>query len=673
MTMSRQLTFRYLALLLVAGCASPQSSSNVSGPQPKPVPEARAPRTSAQASGQRAESTKAWALPLWPEFDAAVARGTRTTTGQPGPNYWQQGASYKLEAEMNPVAKRLSGTGTITYQNNSPDELAVLYVQAYNNLFAPQAKRNTEVLAALGGIRFTRVQAGRTVLDSTAAGVGFSVTGTVMQIRLPEPVGPGKSIELSFDWNLRIAPDGPRGGQDRETYVLSYWYPQMAVYDDVGGWQVDQYLGNAEFYMGYADYDVALTVPAGWLVTSTGELTNADEVLAEETRRRLAQARSSGTVVNVVRQQERGAGKSTTEGNDGKLTWRYRANNVRDVTWATSNLYLWDAVGVETGDVNGDGRPDTTLVESFYRPDRLRDGWHESARYGAKAISVYSKALWPYPWPHMSVVDGPPSCGGMEYPMLTCIGGSFNARSLFDVEAHEIAHMWFPMMVGSDEKRYAWQDEGMAQFFQAAAIREEFPTADDEGESRRNYVEAVRYIGETELMRHGDRYPNYTEYGVASYFKAATALVALRGVIGDSTFARALREYGRRWIYRHPTPLDFFETVNDVAQQDLDWFWRSWYYETWKLDLAIDNAMIVGDSLDVQIENRGRVPMPVLLVAQNQKGERTRVTVPVDVWLSGTKRATVRMAIPTGFTRVEIDPDEQFPDLDRTNNTWPRR
>ena len=673
MTMPFRLPYRTLALLLVAGCASPQSST-MAGPQPKPVPEARPPRTSASAGGQRAESLKAYALPLWPEFDVAVAKGTRTGNGQPGPNYWQQGASYRLEAEVSPVAKRLTGTGTITYRNNSPDELPVLYVHAYNNLFSPQAKRNTEVLSALGGIRFTRVQADRTVLDSTAApGAGYTVTGTVMQIRLPEPLGPGKSIELGFDWNLRIAPDGPRGGQDRETYVLSYWYPQVAVYDDVVGWQADQDLGNAEFYMGYADYDVALTVPAGWLVTSTGELTNADDVLSAQTRRRLDEARTTGNVVNVVRQQERGVGKSTTDGPEGKLTWRFRANSVRDVTWATSNLYLWDAVAVDVGDVSGDGRPDTTMVQSFYRPDRLRDGWRESARYGARAISVYSRALWPYPWPHMSVVDGPPSCGGMEYPMLTCIGGDFTARSLFDVEAHEIAHMWFPMMVGSDEKRYAWQDEGMAQYLQAAAIRAEFPTADDEGESRRNYIEAVRYVGETELMRHGDRYPNYTEYGVASYFKAATALVALRGVIGDSTAARALREYGRRWMYKHPTPRDFFNTVSDVAQQDLDWFWRSWYYETWKLDQAIDDATIVGDSLDVQVENKGRMPLPVLLVAQNQKGEKTRVTVPVDVWLIGTRRASVRMAIPQGFTRVEIDPDEQFPDVDRTNNTWPRR
>jgi hypothetical protein len=543
-------------------------------------------------------------------------------------------------------------------------------------MFEPDARRNTEVLAALGGVTFTRVAVNgdelRTRLPA-ATEPGFFVSGTVMTIRLPAPLAPQDSVVLDFGWNLRIAPDGPRGGQDRETYVLSYWYPQMAVYDDVSGWQVDQYLGNAEFYMGYADYDVALTVPAGWLVAATGALMNAEEVLSEESRRRLATVPGSTSVVQIVKQDERAPGRSTLAGEGGKLTWKFRATNVRDVTWAASNLYLWDAISAPVGDLDGDGRVDSTIVSSLYRPDRLRDGWRESARYGARSVGVFSQALWPYPWPHMTVVDGPASCGGMEYPMLTCIGGSWNPRSLFDVIAHEIAHMWFPMMVGSDEKRFAWMDEGLAQYLQASAIKAEFPNANDLEESRRNYIEAVRYMGETELMRHGDRYPNYNEYGVASYFKPATLLMALGGVVGDSAVARGLREYGRRWLWKHPTPRDFWNTMSDVAGTDLDWFWRSWYYETWKLDQAIDDAVQVGDSLDVMVENKGKALMPVRLVARNAKGEVTEAVIPVDAWFTGAKKVTVRMAIPAGFTRVEIDPDERFPDVDRTNQVWPRR
>ena len=657
-----------------AACSTAPASS-VAGPVPRSAPAAPAtPTPPPKAAQTRAESTRAYALPTWAPFDTAIVRGTRTRTGEPGPAYWQQRAEYHLEAELNQVSKRLNGRGTITYHNNSPDTLPTIYIQAYGNLFAPEAKRNTPVLASLGGIIFTKVAVEGRALDSSALGAGWTVTGTVMALRLPKPLLPGTSVELEFGWNLRIPPDGPRGGQDRETYVLSYWYPQVAVYDDVNGWQIDQYLGNAEFYMGYGDYDVALTVPEGWLVGSTGTLQNPEEVLSDSTRARLARAHAGGSVVSIVPDNGRGAGKATQKGKDGKLTWRFKAENVRDVTWATSNLYLWDATTAAVGVREGSSVPDTTMIYSFYRTDARRSGWGESATYASRAITIFSKVLWPYPYPHMTVVDGPSSCGGMEYPMMTCIGGDWNERTLFDVEAHEIAHMWFPMQVGSDEKRYAWMDEGMAQYFQSIAIDAQFPDADDVGENRRNYVGAVRYGKETEMMRYGDKYPDYNAYGIASYFKPATVLVALGGVISDSTVLRGIREYGKRWNGRHPMPNDFWNTMNEVSGQDLDWFWRTWYYETWKLDQAIDGVVRANsDTLVITVENKGRAPMPVLLVARGASGDTTNLTVPVDVWFQGEKKVAVRMAVPQDFTRLEIDPTQRFPDADRSNQSWPQR
>lgn len=664
-----------LGSALVAACSTPKASS-VAGPVPRtaPAPAPAKPPAPAKSQPTRAESTRAYARPAWVAFDSAVERGTRTRTGEPGPAYWQQRAEYRLEAELNQVSKRLNGRGIVTYHNNSPDTLPVVYIQAYGNMFAPEAKRNTPVLAALGGIIFTKVAVEGRALDSSALGAGWTVNGTVMALRLPKPLLPGTSVELEFAWNLRIPPDGPRGGQDRETYVLSYWYPQVAVYDDVNGWQIDQYLGNAEFYMGYGDYDVSLTVPEGWLVASTGTLQNPEEVLSDTTRARLERARAGSAVVSVVPEAGRGVGKATMKGKDGKLTWKYKAENVRDVTWATSNLYLWDATTAPVGVREGSSTPDTTMIYSFYRPDARRSGWGESATYGSRSIAIFSKVLWPYPYPHMTIVDGPASCGGMEYPMLTCIGGDWNERTLFDVEAHEIAHEWFPMQVGSDEKRYAWMDEGMAQYFQSVAIDKQFPDADDVGENRRNYIGAVRYGKETELMRYGDKYPDYNAYGIASYFKPATVLVALGGVIGDSTMMQGLREYGRRWSGKHPMPSDFWDTMNEVSGQDLDWFWLTWYYETWKLDQAIDEVVRANpDTLVITIENKGKAPMPVLLVARGASGATTTMTVPVDVWLTGEKKTTVRMAVPQDFTRLEIDPAQRFPDADRSNQTWPHR
>jgi hypothetical protein len=667
---------RLFLLVLAAACGGSPAPATAPAPSARPArtePAAR-PADVPAATGGSGATSGAYALPQWPAFEAAVQRGTRSRTGAPGPKYWQQYATYRLEAELVPTTKRLTARGTITYENRSPDALPVLYVHAYPNIFAPDGKRNTNVMSTLGGIVFTEVAAEGTKLDSTATGAGWTVNGTVMQLRLPTPLAPGGKVTLQMAWNFRVPPDGaPRGGQDRETYVLSYWYPQVAVYDDVNGWQADPYLGNAEFYMGYADYDVSLTVPAGWLVASTGALQNPDEVLSPAVRERLAAARSRAGVSNIVPDSARGPGKATLAGTDGKLTWRFTATNVRDVTWATSALWTWDRLPVAVGDANGDGTADTTMVDALYRLDRLRGGWGDAAQNGAEAVAAFSTRLWPYPWPHMTIVDGPASCGGMEYPMMTCIGGEWNPKELYITEAHEIAHMWFPMMVGSDEKRFAWQDEGMAQYFEALPTDAKFKGSDDLDESRRNYLDVAANFGETELMRHGDKYPNYYAYGVASYYKPATILDVLRTVLGDSTFDAAFREYGRRWIWKHPTPRDFFDTVNDVSGRDLDWFWRSWYYETWRLDQTIGEVTRTADSARVEVDMKGKIPMPVLLVARGATGDTTTATIPVDAWLGGERKAYVTMPVPPDLVRIEIDPDRKFPDVDPLNQTWPKR
>jgi hypothetical protein len=484
---------------------------------------------------------------------------------------------------------------------------------------------------------------------------------------------PGGTADFAFEWKLRVPPDGaPRGGQDGEVYFMNYWYPQMAVYDDINGWQIDQYLGNAEFYMGYGNYDVSLTVPAGWLVTATGTLQNPDQVLTARTRARLDSARAGHGIVHVVTDLDREPGKSTTSGTDGKLTWRFHADNVRDVAWATSARYLWDATTAAVGDAKGDGGQDTTLIQSFWRPEQRANHWDESARYGQHSIEFFSKYLWPYPYPHMTAVDGPNSCGGMEYPMMTCIGGQWDTLGMYEVVTHEIGHMWFPMMVGSDEKRFAWMDEGLTQFDQSQSMADFFKGFDDEARNRKNYLDFSTVAGEVELMHHGDRFPSYGSYAVAAYYKPATALVALRGVLGRDLFHKAYVEYIRRWRFKHPSPWDFFETFEDVSGRDLSWFWRTWFFETWRLDQAIDSVTTVGDSLDIQIGNRGKAPMPVPLVVTRGDGRADSVMVPVDVWLGGAKKTDVKVAKEPAVKSIEIDPGRNFPDVDRDNQRWPR-
>jgi len=613
-------------------------------------------------------------LPVSDAHERAVSQGTRTHTGTPGPRYWQQWADYRLTAELNPVSKRLTGKGSVTYHNRSPDTLREVYVQLLHNLFAPDSRHNTDVPWAVEGVELSRVAAqGQELKPSDRENSGYQVDGTVMRIRLPRPLPPGGSAALDFAWKLRIPPDGaPRGGQDGETFYLNYWYPQMAVYDDVNGWQTDQYLGNAEFYMGYGNYDVALTVPAGWLVDATGRLQNPAEVLSAQTRARLDSAAQGSQVVHVVTEADRGAGTSTTTGSKGKLTWRYRAENVRDVSWTTSAKYLWDATNAVVGDATGDGRPDTTAIYAFYRPEQRLSHWDESARYSKHSIEFFSRFLSPYPYPHMTTVDGPTSCGGMEYPMMTCIGGQWDTLGLYEVTTHEIGHMWFPMIVGSDEKRYAWMDEGLTQFDQSQAMDDFFKGFDDEARNRKHYLDFAEMGREVELMRHGDRYPNHASYGIASYYKPATIMVALRGVLGPETFQKAFAEYVRRWSYKHPSPYDLFNTFENVSGQDLSWFWRSWFFETWKLDQAIDTVTTVGDSLEIMVENRGRVPMPVRLAVTRTNGRVDRVTLPVDAWFQGERRRTARVARSPAVKTIEIDIERDFPDFDRSNQVWPR-
>jgi hypothetical protein len=592
----------------------------------------------------------------------------------PGPRYWQQWADYRLQAELNPVSKRLNGKGTVTYYNRSPDTLRVVYVELLHNIFAPNSRHNTDVPWSVEGVQLARVAAqGQELKPTDREGLGYKVDGTIMRIGLPRPLLPGDSAAFDFAWRLRIPPDGaPRGGQDGEVFYINYWYPQMAVYDDVNGWQTDQYLGNAEFYMGYGNYDVSLTVPAGWLVDATGRLQNAAEVLSAQTRARLDSAAHTNRVIHVVTDVDREPGRSTTAGSGGKLTWRYRAENVRDVSWATSSRYLWDATSATVGDANGDGRPDTAAIYSFYRPEQRISHWDQSARYSQHSIEFFSRYLAPYPYPHMTAVDGPTSCGGMEYPMMTCIGGQWDTLGLYEVTTHEIGHMWFPMVVGSDEKRYAWMDEGLTQFDQSQSMADFFKGFDDEARNRKNYLDFAETGGEVELMHHGDRYPNYPSYGVAAYYKPATIMVALRGVLGEQTFDKAYREYIKRWAYKHPSPYDFFNTFENVSGKDLSWFWRSWFFETWKLDQSIDTVTTDRDSVTIVLDNRGKIPMPVLLAVTRVDGKVDRLTLPPDIWLRGDRRQTVRIAREPVVRSIEVDPDKEFPDLDRSNQVWPR-
>ena len=614
------------------------------------------------------------------EFQRALTRGTRAANGMPGPRYWQQRADYRIRATVDAAAKTLSGTQTITYHNRSPDTLSVVWLQLMQNVHAPGAPRN-EAAEVTGGYRFSRVAAAGQTLQATQnmrAGAGYVVDFTRMAIRPPRPLLPGDSVRLELDYSFKIpqAGVGERMGYSRDNLLyLAYWYPQMAVYDDVGGWQTDPFLSTAEFYMDYGSYDYTVDVPEGWIVMGTGTLANAEAVLPADVLGRWRRAAQSDSTVHVVAAGGFGPGRSTQRAANGRLQWTFHADSVRDVAFSVTRESNWDAARTPVGDRNGDGRTDYVLIQSLWRSTAPR--WANSVRYAQQAITHHSEFTGVrYPYPHMTTVEGEDIMdGGMEYPMMTLIGAYTEASdtALFSVTAHELGHMWFPMVIGVDERRYGWMDEGTTNFNENEAYNDVYPGGGNAHlREQQQYVTFVNRVGDPELLRWTDfQQPNLGSF--ASYTKPATLLYTLRGLLGEETFLRAYRGYARAWAFKHPKPWDFFNAFSSASGQNLDWFWSTWYQEAWSLDQAVAGVAESGGNTVVTIEDRGRAPMPARILITRQNGATERREVPVETWLSGARTATVTVpSAGSPVVRVEIDPTSAFPDVNRGNNVWTR-
>ena len=636
-----------------------------------------------------------------PQFERAVAQGTRTLSGGPGPSYWQNRADYDLRARLDADTQTLSGSGTITYTNESPDELAYLVLKLRQNVHAPGVVRNRPVavtggltLAAFGvdGTAYTDVSVPETPgsYQGAVEPGQYVVQGTVMTVGLADPLAPGETATLDLAWSYPVPPATGtyRQGTDGEVYYLGYWYPTVAVYDDVYGWHVDPYLGMGEHYLEVGDFAVALDAPADMLVYGTGALANADEVYTERTRARLAEALAGDDVVHVVTAEERGTALAPSA--DGRRVWRFEADDVRDVALSASAAYVWDATRALVDRDEDGAADDAVLINAFYRPDGEPPWdapWERSAEFSRFSIEHLSEMLWPYPWPHMTAVEGIIT-GGMEYPMMTLIGGDRSDPSLFSVTYHEIAHMWYPMMVGSNEKAFTWMDEGLTSFNTNEGVAAFWDgSAEDRAEidawdRRRQSHYLLAGTGyAVPPMRHNDRYPlgggtrqvdpvGGSARGVASYSTPAVALHALRGLYGDASFFDAYREYGRRWRGAHPYPYDLFNTFEDRLGEDLDWFWTPTFFDTWTVDHAVAAVGTAADGdVEVTVADLGMAPMPALVRVTYGDGRTADGRVEVATWLGGATEATV--TFPAGeVVRVELDPEGYVFDADPTNDLW---
>jgi len=599
----------------------------------------------------------------------------REGSGRPGPRYWQQRADYSIHVALDTVTHTVAGSQTIRYTNNSPDTLAYLWLQLDQNIYRQNSRgaalNPTDARFAgrgfEGGYTIQYIRAVRRV-GQAAGRIPLTTidNGTMMRVELDRPLAPGGRAELELAYRFEV----PEHGSDRMgrqqyaggwLYEVAQWYPRLAVYDDVRGWNTEQYLGQGEFYLEYGDFDFSITVPRSLVVAATGTLLNPTEVLTPTQRTRLARAGASDTTVPIIAKAEAGQPSTRPAGASPTLTWRFSAKSVRDVAWAASPAFVWDASGYRG-----------VLIQSFY-PAEANPDWARSTEYARHSIKHYSEKWLRYPYPTAINVGGP--VGGMEYPMIVFCSYRAGDRGLFGVTTHELGHEWFPMIVGNNERLYAWMDEGFNSFINIystlAFYRDTTPQGRGNAQAWAKF--AVTGLDEPPILAADRVTPRLL--GQVEYNKPATGLYLLRHHILDDTtrFDIAFREYIRRWAYKHPTPADFFRTMEDAAGEDLSWFWRGWFYRTDVIDLAVDSVRTSADSSGVSaaiyLSSLAGLPMPVDLRLGYLGGSSEAVRLPVEIWFQGNRYVYVRK-VPAEVVKVEIDPEQNVPDVRRENNVW---
>ena len=606
-------------------------------------------------------------------FRRALENDTRNEDGRPGNNYWQQFAEYDIAAELDPSERKLYGRVRITYHNESPDELSSLHLDLIQNHHKEGVQRNRDA-EVTGGMEIHGVEVAGISFDEGEDRDQYEIDNTRMILRPEDRVESGQNVEITVRYSFEIPQQGAGGrmGYDSDNlFYIGYWYPQMAVYDDITGWHPDYYLGNAEFYHGFADYDLSITVPEQWLVMATGDLQNGEEVLTEEIYDRAQQAWESDTTYQVITADD--FGDFTRSGDaSGTVTWEYRAEDVRDVAFSATTESLWDAARTSVGE--GDDQ-EYVKINSVYRESA--ELWPDVTEFQQHAVSFLSDFNgFDYPWPHMTAVEGEGIIGGgMEFPMMTIIAdyNDHGRDALYNVTAHEINHMWIPLIVSTDERRYGWLDEGHT-VFATNESRRDFGLSSNHSTTRMQYLRFARLNEEIPIMRRSNYHYTYSSYISASYFKPSNNLLMLRGLLGDEIFEEAHREFVNSWAFKHPSPWDFFNIVEDVSGKDLEWFWRTWYFEAWLLDQQIESVESTenGDTRIV-VGDHGKAPMPVLLRVVTSDDVTHEYKIPVDYWLAGRKEA--EKIIPHSkdeIERIVIDPERYFPLINRSDARWER-
>lgn len=612
-----------------------------------------------------------------PFFYASNGNSYRSASGQPGPDYWQNAVDYQIKAHLDETTRRITATVTMHYTNNSPDELAFLWIQLDQNLFAKDSRGRVSlppVNSRYGDFRsdFDGGYTIKEVVDVAGNPVRHMITDTRMQVLLDEPLQPaGGTTTLQIEYTYVV----PEQGADRtgvlttqhgDIFAIAQWFPRMAVYDDVLGWNTHPYTGPGEFYLEYGDYDIEITVPSSHIVMLGGELLNPREVYTPEQNRRLRLARESDETI-MIRSPDEVTDPSSRPRGKKELTWKFRLENARDVAWASSSAFIVDGARIRLKD-----RPDALALSAYPMESYGNNGWERSTEYTKASVEFYSEKWMEYPYP--VAVNVAANLGGMEYPAISFCGYRSRGSDLWGVTDHEFGHNWFPMIVGSNERLHGWMDEGLNMF-----INELSTEAFNRGEYHRPFGAANRLaLGFTrpdlEPVMTSPQNMKERNIGALVYYKPAFGLKLLRNeILGPERFDRALKAYIERWAYRHPTPDDFFRTIENVAGENLSWFWRGWFKHNWRMDQGIRSVSSLNNNpangTAIVVDNLEQLPMPLVMDITTTGGAVHRIRLPVEIW-ERDKSFTVIFPSAEEVVQVQIDPDRVFPDINPENNRW---
>ncbi len=600
------------------------------------------------------------------EFQEAIKKGTRTLDGVPGENYWINRADYKIEAEVNPETAVLTGKEIISYHNNSPDSLDRIVIRLYNDIFKCAAKRDYYWgnLKPLPPVKIKLLKIYGVEIPDTSDNVRRGSTN--MTVFIKDKIQPKSVATIEIEWELIVPTDTKlrMGNYKNGEMFVAYWYPQIAVYDDVYGWDKIDYQGVVEFYNDpLNNYDVKVTLPRDEIMWATGVLQNGEEVLSKEIYAKYLKAKNSESVVRIIDSLDLEKGNLTA--NADRNVWHFVAENVPDFSFAIGNSMLWDGKKITVDEKNNK----TVFVQAVYPQDAPH--WKDAVDVSAQSILILSKELpgVPFPFPEMTSYCNPSKGGGMETPMMANDGAPKNYQSFAGLLFHEISHTYFPFYMGTNERRFSWMDEGWATFF-TAQITKKYPDT-----TRLEYNQRIALAYEFSAGKENDVPPFVPSYSVkfgypriTFYNRPATAYRELQELLGKELFAKALQEYIATWRGKHPIPTDFFYSFERTVGEDLSWFWKPWFYEFGYPDLSIEKVKYENGKVYVSVKKTGRIPVRVHLEALYSDGGKETFDANTRVW---KENDIAVFEIDVKEKPAEIDLGAMdIPDVNRKDNKY---